>query len=112
MLFFQKEIKLSAGSKVTWDWAQTQNRQKLTFVLRSWDGSRTENRITLASHLNILFSCPTKPTAFLFAGCDATVVVADKYKGFRRNCYFYLNPFVTSGTYISHLQRVFSSPLG
>jgi hypothetical protein len=23
-----------------------------------------------------------------------------------------LNPFVTSGTYISHLQRVFSSPLG
>jgi hypothetical protein len=22
------------------------------------------------------------------------------------------NPFVTSGTYISHLQRVFSSPLG
>jgi hypothetical protein len=24
----------------------------------------------------------------------------------------YLTPFVTSGTYISHLQRVFSSPLG
>jgi hypothetical protein len=23
-----------------------------------------------------------------------------------------LNPFVTSGTYISHLQRVFTSPLG
>jgi hypothetical protein len=23
-----------------------------------------------------------------------------------------INPFVTSGTYISHLQRVFSSPLG
>ena len=24
----------------------------------------------------------------------------------------YVNPFVTSGTYMSHLQRVFSSPLG
>jgi hypothetical protein len=23
-----------------------------------------------------------------------------------------INPFVTSGTYVSHLQRVFSSPLG
>jgi hypothetical protein len=25
---------------------------------------------------------------------------------------FSFNPFVTSGTYISHLQRVFSSPMG
>jgi hypothetical protein len=26
--------------------------------------------------------------------------------------YLTLNPFVTNGTYMSHLQRVFSSPLG
>jgi len=26
--------------------------------------------------------------------------------------HLHLNPFVTSGTYMSHLQRVFSSPLG